>query len=489
MQRRSGVGTVVGSVALAGFMVFVLGTSSLAGAAPATATGSATGSWAYGFVKSIPVGPALAPGGWVYEGNATIGYSVVLSQQNTSSGFELTVNRTVGASFAVEFCTPSCKSPTSSSGLNFREWESSRSFINFTTSGKITEASGIVPALAITNSTSYLHANVSESAHSFLAALPGSQGVPTVRERYLAADLRGSASVAFAPALDLLPLSLGTSAQNWSATSAFAANATITFSYYYAATGGTANSNIVIGPDQGSLSMAPSGNVSLRGSYSPASTISFGGTSYPALEIGVTGPFAVGEGFVFIPAEANLFGGESEPWASNESGEAMAQMSTLDAKPTADGHFGVAASSWLYTAAALNPADGVISGGGLTPSATALPNPVTNSSIQGVPQPVDQAQSANDCLISGSQCPNLPGHVELRSLLSTAISIGAVIAVVSAAAVVIVHERRRLPPPAYPNARLYPPGAVGKGTDGPGSGGPEPTPGPATEEDPLDHLW
>lgn len=476
--------TAVTSVALAGFMVFVLTSSSLALAAPAPSTAHPS-SWAYGGVKSVSVGPAIARDGWVYQGNATIGYSVVLAQANTTAGIEVFANRTVGVSFAVKFCLPSCKDPTSYAMLSFREWETSRSVVNFTTQGTVNESGNAVAALALINSTTIVHANLTESASSLLPPALGS-GPAVLREKYLAADVSGQASVAFSPDLGLIPLQLGSAPQQWSSESAFQATGTTDYAYYFSSLGPLANTTL--GPISGHWSASPSGNVTVVGSYSPDATITFGGTTYPVLQIAVSGPFAVGEGFIFIPSQADLFGGESQPWGGNESGAATAEMSYLDAKPFEGGHLGIAASNWAYTSDALNPADAILSSGGLLPATTAPPSTVTSTSVQGAPYSPDQAQSSSNCLISGSGCPLPFGNLDLRGLLTSALAVGAVVAVVASIGTVLVAERRRMPPPVYPNARYYPPGAaVGpRAVTAP----PTPTnPPPAPEEDPLDHLW
>jgi hypothetical protein len=497
MNPRPRAATIVASTLLVAFMVFVLSSPALAGATNVPQAGTTHTVWAYGYVRSVSVGPFHTATGWVYQGDATVGYAVILNQTNTSATvFGLGVERTMGVSFFVEFCRPSCASPTSYANLSFHLWEVTDSRANFTTLGTVTENGAAVPAIALLNSSSSVHANLTESAHS---ALPGvgatAMGGMVDRSKYLSAAVSSASNVTFASPLGLIPLNLG-SAQTWTSASTFNASGSANYAYYYHGTGGPTG-NQTTGPVSGQLNFSPSGNVTIQGSYSPADSVTFGGVTYPAIRLTITGPFSVREGFILIPSSADLFAASNEPWGSEQNGTAKVTMSSLDARASAGGHLGIAASSWAYNSASANPADSLATSSAIAEAspavaevspAVAASNPISNTTIQGTPESVAQAQSNQACLTSGVGCPPPAGGATPRGLLTT-VGVVIVVAVVGALiALVLVAERRRLPPPAYPNANLYPPGAVAVVRQRPPAR-PGETPPPPAEEDPLDHLW
>ncbi|MGD0249886.1 MAG: hypothetical protein ABSB97_03220 [Thermoplasmata archaeon] len=481
--------TAVTSVAMALFMVFVLSSTALIAASPVPSSGAAQTVWRYGTVKTVSVGPLKTGDGWTYEGNATVGYSVVLNETNTSSTtFELSVQRTMGVLFSVEFCLPSCSSPKSFASLSYHAWEITNSIANFTTQGTVNESGQTVPALALLNTTSTLHANVTEQGRSALPPV-GQAGTGTLvdRSKYLSAAVSSVSNVTFATPLGLIPLTLA-GAQSWTSTSAFNATGSAEYSYFYQAIGPLGTRTV--GPNSGSFTVSPSGSVTVQGSYSPRNTVTFGGITYPELQITIVGPFSVREGFILIPSSVDLFGGSSGPWASEQNGTSAVSMAFLDAKASVGGHVGIAASSWLYTSAAANPGEAVLSpDGGMNPAAGAESSPIAATTIQGAPQSADQAHSSQQCLTTGTGCPAAAVSPNVRGILAEAAIVGVVVVVVAVVVIALVAERRRVPPPVYPNANLYPPGTPAVRPLAPPARAPSPPPEASAEDDPLDHLW
>jgi hypothetical protein len=490
MKVGARTSAAVTSVAVALFLVFVLSSTALAAATPAPAAGTPQTLWAYGYVKTVSVGPLKTADGWVYQGSATVGYSVILNQTNTSSTtFELSVARTMGVLFSVEFCFPSCVSPTAFNKLSYHAYEQTDAWANFTTQGTVTGPSGAQPAIALENTHTTVYGNLTESAHSVLPSggITGAAGTLVDRSKYLGGEVTSDSSITFATPLGLIPRNL-TNAESWTATSAFNASGSANYSYYYHAAGPVVNKTI--GPVSGALTVSRSGNVTVEGTYAPQNTVSFGGVTYPALELTVQGPFSVREGFILVPASVDLFGGSSTPWAEEQNGSGTVAMTYLDAKATVGGHVGIAASSWLYSLAATNAADAAPSGsGGLAPAVAAVAEPVAATSVQGTPQTVSQAQSNQACLTTGVGCPAASSAPNLRGLFGELAAVGIAGVVVLVIAIVLVTERRRVPPPVYPNAGLYPPGSGSARPPAPAAGAPGSPPAPPAEDDPLDHLW
>jgi len=462
-------------------MVFVVASSSVA-AAPLAPASTPVGAWSYGAIKTVSVGPLKATDGWTYQGNATYGYTVTVFDNNTSaSTFELTIFRTMGVAFTVQFCFPTCSAPTRWVNESYRAWESTTSFTNLTTQGTVEEGTSSVPAVAIDNTTVFLRSNLTEVSDAYLPEL-GQLGPHT---HYLSASISGDSAVTFSPSLGLFPIDLAPG-DTWSSSSSFNATGAAQYSYYYAAHAPVKST--VIGPVNGTVALQTNGTVDLAGSYLAGSTFSFGGVSYPAIVLTVTGPFSVREGVIFVPTGADLFGSASQPWGSSVNGSATAAMSTLDLKMTGGGHFGLVASSWRFDSTSVNAADTISAAptSGLGPAAVAS-NPVSVATVQGQPETAGQPSQTGSCLETGQGCPALPGGSAPRGLFGLVVLSGAVATVGALLALAVVSRRRSMPPPAYPNSVLYPPGATSPSAPrgaptSPGS----PTP---PEDDPLDHLW
>ena len=483
MMRPSKNGVpLAATVMVAGLMVFVLACTPVQ-AASITPASNSSGTWSYGVVKAFAVAPTLASGSWWYEGNATFGYTVTIYENSTSpTTIELTVYRTMGAAYNVEYCQVSCAHPTAWSNQSFRIWESTTSFTNLTTTGAVYENGTAVPAVAILNSTASVRANVTESSNAYLPMV-GQKG-PHLR--YLGASLTARATVDFTPAFGLFPDSL-VSGSAWNSSSEFSELGSASYTYYYSLRAPVGS--YVRGPVNGNFMIFGNGTVSLQGEFAPGSTIDFGGVSYPAIVLTVTGPFAVREGVVFVPDPVDLFGSSAQPWAGNQTGVSTAQMATLDIQPGKNGGlFHLVASSWRVDTQTANDAQVLSTGGsssGLT-AAAASTNPVASQTVQGVPESASQSGQDQQCLVSGAGCPGLSSP-STHSWFGLLVVGGAVVVVGVLVALVVVSSRRRTPPPVYPNAVLYPPGTQGLAAPPRAPGAP--TPPPPSEEDPLDHLW
>lgn len=489
------------TAALALLMVFGFSAPMVDAASPAPAASTNTTMWAYGNWTSVSFGPVpWVHAGWVREGQVTLGFSVVLTQVDPNANaptFELEVNQTVGVLFAVEYCTPSCSNPTEYMNVSYHQWEHTNSFVNLTDQGSVAEAAGAVPALAVLNSSTRLTANLTNT-YGWL--LPGS-GVMSGRmvghSAGVYANVASAADVSFAAphGLGLFPLQLNSSSgQEWTSSSPFNASGSADFTYHLFDQS-TAGMNWNLGPKTSAGSVTGSGNISLSGAYSSLDDREWSGLRYPALQLSLTGPFSVREGFVFVPVTADLFGSSSQTWSSNETGSTLASMASLDATEWADGHFGLGASSWRFTPGSSDSVNSLAGPTGLAPAATASSDPVGSGSytLQGTPETVPTAQKTGDCVASpsGTGCP-LTGngsHGALRGLVEEIAVSGILAAVVATVVAVVVVERRRLPPPAYPNAHLYPPGSTGPFAPMGAAQRPETPSGPPPEEDPLDHLW
>jgi len=474
--------SVLISTVVATLMVFVV-VSNPVQAAP-LAPAASVGEWSYGYIKNFSVGPTTFSSGWTYEGEAILGYTVMVYDNNTSATtYEFTIFRTMGVAFTVRFCYPTCSDPARWANETYRAWESTTSFTNITNASSVQLAgSGPVPAVGVTNSTVFLRANLTEESDVYLPALDP-LGPHT---HYLSAEISGHSTVSFSPALGLFPIDLS-SGDSWTSMSNFTAAGAAGYSYYYAAHAPL--KNVVLGPVTGSESIASNGAVSLTGSYDASNNFAFGGVNYPAINLTLTGPFSVREGVIFVPTDADLFGPASQPWGANVNGTATAQLSTLDLKVGSHGHFDIVASSWHFDSSTADAAASSTVGAssGLVPAATAT-TPVKSITVQGQPESGNVPAQTQQCLQSGTGCP-VPslGPGTPRSLLGAVVVAGVVATIGLVLALAVVTRRRKIPPPVYPNAVLYPPGASSPSAP---AGAPATPGGPGSpEDDPLDHLW
>jgi hypothetical protein len=462
-----------------------------AGAAPVASSPNAALSWAYGGVRTIPVHPERTADGWQYEGSVSLGYSVIINQSNDTAGpstVGLAVTLAEGIWISLEFCRPNCAAPVVYANLSMHSWAREHAWANFTLAGTVYENGTAVPALALMNANSTVKANLTESTFSLLP--PTGTGQVVDRSKYLSAQVLSENSVAFSPALGLVPLnlnSLNPSSATWNASSTFAANGSVRDTYFYAFHGPILG-NITYGPVTGVGTYQPTGNVSVVGSFASPSSVPLGTIgSFAAIHLGVNGPFMMEDGIIPLPAAADFFGALAHPWAADQASGAVSQLAALEITPEFAGHLGLLASSRAYDLTSANPEDLTGPSGGnassiQTSQDPAVMNPVTSTTLQGEPLAVPAAESNSNCLVTSTGCPATLSAP--RVLLAT---VGIAVVVLGAAAViaaVVIIDRRRLPPPAYPNARLYPPGT----TRAPATG-PNPAPEPPAEEDPLDHLW
>jgi hypothetical protein len=473
MKVRVAASTVIAAVAASFLMVLVVPVGGAVAASPNITPGPSYTLWAYGAIRTVDFSGVSARG-WAYQGSATYGYSVIFDQTNlTSDTFELTANRTMGAALSVEYCETSCKSPSVTATINYRAWEAVDAWANFTTDGTVFENGVATPALALMNSHSTVVGNLTDSAKG------------PVRSGYLSAAVSASANVAFATPLGLIPDNLQ-SGVSWNSTSEFNASGEYALTYFYHYQGTIVNTTV--GPETTSGQVARSGNVSVVGSVRPGS-VSLDKTPYENVSLLVLGPFDAREGFLLVPSEADLFASAPSGTAGEQTGTAIAQMSSIDIRPGPGAHLGIGGSEWVYSASTLNPSVSSIGSapegsGGVTQLAAGADN-VSSTPVQGVPIPVDQASQYQNCFVSGAGCPS-----GAAPRLIPFVGIGAAVVVIAVVALaVVVVQRRRVPPPSYPNAKLYPPGSPTPGRP-PGAGqAPSPPPPPPAEDDPLSNLW
>jgi hypothetical protein len=429
--------------------------------------------WAYGGIDTYNISWQGARG--VYVGNATYGFSDVLTQFNTSSTtFTLTENHTVGAAIDLTYCRPNCESPTLTEQYTYRAWETWLYATNFTTTASVTlRDASVVPALGIVSSNGSVAANITER---LTATRNGS--VHLVRGMFASSSAR--LALDFTPPLGLFPVNL-TGTASWLGTAAFTASGAWRTEFLLV---GPLRQ---FGPDQSSGTLTGSGVATIAGTDRGSVLLSERRLTQVAMKLTVlprsgTSAFLAGfdlvDGFAIVPHATDLLqSSSSDTWRSLAAGNTTAQTSVTDVTPPSGSTPGdLVASAWTYATTVSSP----------DPS-----SPGGSQTVQGAPISPSQAASTAGCLQGTESCAATgasptPGPTGPTAFLPIVfLSVGTVALVVIVGGL-LVSQRRRMPPPAYPNAALYPPGTAARGARRTGPTTSEPTP---DEDDPLQHLW
>lgn len=446
----------------------------LPAAGQSVASASGVQQWAYGAHTNLTTSWTNATGSYQLAG--FFGWDVLLTQTNTSANsFELTAQRAMALQFSLTACKIPCGTTDASASVAYRAWESETGTANFTQAGYVYENGVAQPALAIVNATDVVSGGVVENWSAALHALLLQRTVSGALNVTAGAHL----AVNFSPALGLAPIS-SSPGDVWNASSHFEAEGGWIASAAYVRT--PWNQTSLRGSGSLSGNVSGSGSVAIAGTDAGPLTLA-DGTATEAVSLTVFGPFALREGFLLLPVEADPFGGGGEAWSTYANGTAQAATSMLDLAGHVP-HLGLLASA---TAFAPQPAPA----SALGPQPLVSPTPSATDGagvVQAQPESVSQSQAGIGCLVAGTcPTPTIPGQTGRTNVLGGIVLVGAILAVGILVAVLIA-ERRRLPPPRHPNAALYPPGvALSPAPPSPPATPPRGTPPPP--EDPLGHLW
>jgi hypothetical protein len=381
--------------------------------------------WAYGGTQNASVNWQGEHGQFI--GTASYGFSTTLTQTNTSNTtYYLTENHTVGASLQLTYCQPNCTSARLSANFDAHAWEQWTSIASFTTTGSVTLRNGTtVPALALVSATTQAEANLSESL-----SLSANGTTHIVRMLFVATS--ANLSVAFAPALGLVPLNL-TEVQSWTATSQFSASGNWQTSFLSVGPGGAFNSSR-------SGNLTGTGNVTLYGSDSHYASDSLGATpmqGWTRIAVRLGAPmdrhgssdlglgFDLQDGFALVPRVADIWAGTGN-WGPSMALTTSADTSGIDSTGLMGPHLGLDSAEWSYSTS-VNQYDS--------------PTNSSPSVVQGSPMSPSAAEASASCL-TGAGCAS--GAAGPSGILPSPIwvVVGLVAAtVVGLAAVVLVRRK------------------------------------------------
>ncbi len=460
-------------------LLFAGGLSPYAGAsAPAPSAASGT-SWAYAGNRTVAGTETIR--GSVVTISEWVGYDVLLTELPSSgSVLRLEVNRTMGARISAQYCYPSCSSALLTGTVSYHAFERLAGFANLTSNGTVATSNGAVAAIAELNGSAALRIGVfdndSETYHGPLSV------------RHAVSNLSltelGAYSVAFSPGLGIVPTSAPTVGESWTSTSAYVAAGTAQASWSLVRSYLDGASVDLSGSPSASLDT--NGTVVLSGADRGPLTLS-DGAAVQQIGLTLSGGLTLREGFLFLPADADLFGATPPSSLPSGNGSLSESFSALDLGAAVGSHPGFLASAASYTPSPTQSGSSPDEAAGAAPL---VASPPASFVVQAEPEPVSAAEIGSGCTLAGT-CASTGGAAPagLRPLVGVVAGVGLAAAVAIVA--VAVSRRPRVPP--RPNAELYPMIVRAPSTPpiarAPPLRGSAPPKDEASEADPLSHLW
>jgi hypothetical protein len=414
--RHGGTNSWVVATGLAVLVALAVGPvlAGTASAAPiTTATATPANQWAYG-------GQGWDNGS-LQSGNATLswasmfGFAVIFTSTTTGNNtVMLEEQRTVGMHVSISY-----SGPLVTATYTYHGAEADTAFANLTNDSTVYVAGNPVPALGIENASVAAQANVEQSLVTHSTVTGHSHSA------WLNISGSAAASVAFAPALGLIPLNLS-GVPEWNSSATATPSASWTINYAWADLGWNGTSGAGAGKLTGNLSA--SGPVSVTGYQVTVLPLFHDHVSRTAVLLVISGPLDAYDGFILIPHGFDLFGGAPHGFDADALGSAGISAETLY---VSHGPNGLAPTAASTTFGASGTAVGAVAApsNGPAPSAGAAPG----ATVLGSPMSVAQAQAESNCLQNGcgSAAP-----ASLGSLLGLAVVGLAVVAVVGTVAVI-----------------------------------------------------
>ncbi|MCI4349132.1 MAG: hypothetical protein L3J93_02795 [Thermoplasmata archaeon] len=440
--------------------------------------------WAFGADHTVTASGVSADGTATYSVHASLGWHTILTQTNlTNQQFQVEANRTMVGSLFVTYCRPDCSHPIGTANISEHAWQTVIAYATFTTNGFVHTANGWAPAIAIQNSTVTALGNLTLAESLVWHSLRGTLSA----HAHLDVASSAATSVAFTPALGLVPDPLGPT--EWNASSTYTASGSWALAGAITKTdfsGVTVTTPISVAPNH----LSAHGNVTVTGSVLGSTNLD-GGWSSTAVALHIGGPFSAWEGFLLIPIGADLFGGGSTvPWGAQATGAQLASTSAVDVGARGSvAHLPILASVTSYAPRSTASGSVAVPTTALVGSATLStdvlpPDGPAATTIQAQPESVASAQQGVQCLLVGCAGP----HGSTPRPFAPLLGIGLVIVVLAAFVAVVAKRQPPRTPPASPNAALYPQAGAAVTPRAPTRVPPTEPPSEAAE-DPLGHLW
>ncbi len=351
---------------------------------------------------------------------------------------------------------------------------------NVTETSASNDTATVANALGIINSTAEVRGAVNESGSDTRHGANNVTRVSMVNASY---EFSSNSTVAFTPALGVLPTGAVVAGNSWVSTAVYQASADWDAHWLVNLTGPRGKSIVAPGSIEINVPGA-AGSVTLIGRASE-SGVHIHATRLLAIGYDLGSHFVLGPGLAVSWAVPGAFGEglpSSSTWASDAVVGANVQVSSLDAAPGAGLATRVQSSDVSFSLRVLDPNNG-----------NGVNDTVPQSEVAGAPLTPSQASSTASCLQQAGACSTSTGLGSgggLGGNGTVLLVVGSVVILAVLVAAVLVTRQRRIPPPQYPNARLYPPGQpVSPPRTNPAQPKAPTAPPSGPSDDPLDQLW
>ncbi len=416
-----------------------------AGAVPVAAGASVpvvlADSWAFGAEKWFNLSVSTPQGIHVIQ--AFMGWYSIFERTNVSSTVtQLSVENTVVSNFSAQYCSPDCSSPQVNVILQHATYEHVLGYLNLTRAGTVYEGGTAVPAIALLDSSASANGWARSSA-DITVVTP--QGTKHATESF-SAQGQAAASLAFSPALGLIPLTLNLG-DTWNATSAYTGSGAWSVGWTYEKTNASGATVVISGTPSGSLNAT--GEVSVEGTVVGSMPLP-GGVVVPTVLLSFSSDLEVLDGMIILPRGAGFFDGAVQPWDQYRLGFASLQMHQLGVQYNpVSGSFRLVAATGLYgtsdTSVSMGDQMRASVGVGMTPSVVNSTPGVTATEVAATPVSVADAETATACFSTGASCgataPASSGSGDF-TWVYLAIGIAAVLIVVAASGYLVLSRRR-----------------------------------------------
>ncbi|MCI4317339.1 MAG: hypothetical protein L3J96_02265, partial [Thermoplasmata archaeon] len=307
------------------------------------ALGSAT-EWAYGGNRSFDLSTPARNGTLSLASH--FGYQVLLNASAGAPGVtQMEVQRTMGAVSRIAYCVASCTAPSLSATIEYHAVERLTGFANVTNTSSVRVNGSAVPAFGIINSSSTFQDSIYENDSVSYRGRTSSAS--------LSLKVTGGVTAGFSPALGLIPLRR-TPGMQWTS------NATFVGQGSWGSTSAFHRSSLlgVVSSGGNTLNFAAnrSGLVGVNG-RELGGLVLRGGTVVQVLDLSLIGPFAVREGFLLLPASADVFHGTAPPNSPSGNASVVEAPTSLDYSPLVGGPIGLVASAATFTSQSSDPGD------------------------------------------------------------------------------------------------------------------------------------
>jgi hypothetical protein len=366
----------------------------------AAALSGAPQTWAYGAL--IWDNETVLSSAYSEAVRTYVGEQAITTMTNvTSNVYEMNEVYTTAETYYVQYCEPNCAAPTLFENFTESYLAVENEWANITRAASVHEGSTVASAYGILNASSSYSENLSES-------WVGLHGSAVYYQGYYYFDYAAGTSIAFSPALGLIPLT-STTGLTWNSTSAYRADGNWLESYSYNYTEPSAGYNYAFDEPHYTGSDTLAGNETVNGKDLGPVTLA-GGASARSIALTYTGAYNLALGYLLTPSGGSIFEGNSG-WSVGINPAPVA-ANDVDVATSSDGSNSpdIIGASTSWTVGPSSPP--VNSTGPAPPSGAAAPT--NTGTVQTEPEPLPYAESSQRCIAGGCPSGALPAAPSAR---------------------------------------------------------------------------